>query len=154
MRPLTSAQRRAGVCLAALASLLLVWDFTPRNVHTPCGGIARRNGAPGWSPAEVCGAQRSGAVLACGLSLLLIAAIWLLRSRAPILIATAASSCGLLAVYAERRSAASPLAADGSLLAPFWEGTRNLWAMVAVTLAALALYLWFRTLRPIEEDTT
>jgi hypothetical protein len=134
MRPLTSAQRRAGVCLAALASLLLVWDFTPRNVHTPCGGIARRNGAPGWSPAEVCGARRSGAVLACGLSLQLIAAIWLLRSRAPILIATAASSCGLLAVYAE--------------------GTRNLWAMVAVTLAALALYLWFRTLRPIEEDTT
>jgi hypothetical protein len=152
VRQLTGVQRRAVMGLLVLAGLLLVVDFTPKRVHTPCGGVATSNGIPYWSPSEICGAQRSGAVLACGIVLSLACGTWFLGAWARPMLAAAAASFGVLASYSQRRLAANPISAEGNVLGPFWEGARNLYGVAAVSITGLVVYLWFRARRPIEED--
>jgi hypothetical protein len=52
VRQLTGVQRRAVMGLLVLAGLPLVVDFTPKRVHTPCGGVATSNGIPYWEGAR------------------------------------------------------------------------------------------------------
>ena len=155
--PFMIAERRAATVLVALAVTSPFIDFSSSEMHTPCGALLSNRNYPysyysAWNPSEVCGAQRSGAVMVCIGLLMLAAAVCALRSRAPAICVLVACVGVAAAVYAARRAAEHPINSDGSLLGPTWNGAQYEYTFLAVACLTVALYLWFRERRPIEED--